>query len=178
MENVKVSEMQLKVLKELAEHYHNDEANVLYIRTLAKETGLPYAKARLAVRALARKGLAEYVRGLFDLDGMVAGSGYMATFKGTLLVAGCHNKETCGNLADMVTGECQNCWEARRVYEFTADHGKYKKGDKATKAELGDDFKPLYWGTLEKNFEDKKIIDCTPNPEWVCQECGNLDCVC
>lgn len=173
----KISELQRKVLNELAEHYSSD-ANCMYIKFIASECGVDYRQARLAVRALARKGLAQYVRGLFDEDGMVAGSGYCCTFEGALLVKGCHNKETCGNIADMVTGECQGCWEARRVYEFTEDHGKYKKGDKVKKEELGDDFKALYWGTEKEWFKDKKIIDCTPNPEWVCQECGNLDCVC
>lgn len=37
---------------------------------------------RRACRSLARKGLAEYVRGLMDDEGMVAGSGYSSTEKG------------------------------------------------------------------------------------------------
>jgi len=132
------------------------------------------------VRALARKGLAVYERGLFDEDGMVAGSGYRASFEGTLLVRGCENKATCGNLADMVTGECQQCWEKRRVYAFTADWGDYKKGDTVTRETIGDGaiFKELYWGTEANWFNDKKLVDATPTPAWCCQECGNKDCNC
>lgn len=175
-EPITISENQRKVLEELVEHYDDDMGNCLYIRTLAKETGLEHRVARLAVRALARKGLAQYHRGLFDEDGMVAGSGYCASFEGALLIKECRHK--CGRLISMVTGECQTCWEKRRVYKFTADWGKYKTGDIVTEKELGDDFRHLYWGTLEKHFEDKKIVDATPNPEWVCQTCGHLDCIC
>lgn len=37
---------------------------------------------RRACRSLRRKGLAEYVRGLFNEDGMVAGSGYCISTEG------------------------------------------------------------------------------------------------
>lgn len=104
---IKISELQRKCLTVLAENFSAD-ANCLYIRYLAKEAGVSYREARLAVRALARKGLAEYVRGLFDDDGMVAGSGYCATFEGALLVRGCIDCKK--NIADMVDGRCEYCW--------------------------------------------------------------------
>ena len=108
----KLSENQLKVLRVLGKHY-NSEYNCLYMRYIAKETGLEFRVVRLAVRALARKGLAEYHRGLFGDDGMVAGSGYCASYEGAMITHGCKNKQICRNLSDMVTGECQSCWEKR-----------------------------------------------------------------
>lgn len=176
--DTKISKLQRDVLTVLAEHFEDDMGNCLYIRTIASEANLEHRVARLAVRALARKGLAVYERGLFDEDGMVAGSGYRASFEGALLINECHHK--CGSLIDMVTGECQQCWEKRRVYAFTDDWGDYKKGDTVTKEQLGDGdiFKTLYWGTYEKMYSDKKLVDATPTPAWCCQECGNKDCCC
>ena len=51
------------------------------------ETKLEKTQVRRSVRSLARKGLAEFVRGLFDDDGMVAGSGYCCTRAGKELAA-------------------------------------------------------------------------------------------
>lgn len=159
-----ISENQLKVLQVLGEHFSAD-ANCLYIRTIAKEAKLEQRIARIAVRALARKGLAQYVRGLFDDDGMVAGSGYCATREGAMVVNGCKNKATCGNMADMITGECQPCWDARRVFKFTRDWGDYKAGDTVTREKIGNGviFKDLYFGTEKKHYQDKAIVDVTPD---------------
>ena len=44
--------------------------------------GLPLPQVRRAVRALARKGVAVYGRGLFTEDGEVAGAGYALTLVG------------------------------------------------------------------------------------------------
>jgi hypothetical protein len=51
---------------------------------------------RRACRSRAKKELAEFLRGLFDEDGMVAGSGYGATLKGAALINAC---DICGGLA-------------------------------------------------------------------------------
>lgn len=106
--NRNVSDRERAVLKELAEYWNHD-SNCLYTRTVAKEAKITEAQARRALKALVRKGLAEYVRGLFDEDGMVAGSGYCATYEGALLVNGCVDCHK--NIADMVTGQCEECWK-------------------------------------------------------------------
>lgn len=82
---IKVSERERKCLEVLAAEY-SSEANCMYFRYIVKETGLELHQVRRSVRSLARKGLAEYHRGLFDDDGMVAGSGYCATEKGAKLI--------------------------------------------------------------------------------------------
>lgn len=76
-----LSENQLKVLKLLAE-YHSADANCLFFSYISKETGIETRLVRLACRAMARKGLTEFVRGLFDEEGMAAGSGYCCTSLG------------------------------------------------------------------------------------------------
>jgi hypothetical protein len=45
-------------------------------------TGLPRADVRRSVRALFRKGLAEFHRGLSDEDGEFAGAGYCISEEG------------------------------------------------------------------------------------------------
>lgn len=110
-QNITISENERKCLKYLAEIYPNDEANCTYFRVIAKHTGLKENKVRIYVRSLARKSLVEYVRGLVDYDGMVAGSGYMATFKGALLVNACIDcKKFISSMSD---GRCNNCWNER-----------------------------------------------------------------
>jgi hypothetical protein len=56
-----------------------------YFRGIAKEAGLGERETRVVVRALARKGLANYER-LMNEDGLVAGSGYAITHEGRRLV--------------------------------------------------------------------------------------------
>lgn len=78
---MKLSDNQIKALKVLADHYF-DDANCLFFRTVASESDLPAKLVRRTVRALARKGLAAYERGLFTDDGKIAGSGYYCTKQG------------------------------------------------------------------------------------------------
>lgn len=54
----------------------------VHFRALIMETGYDRSKVRRYVRALARKGLAEYYRGLWSDDGRPAGAGYCITRKG------------------------------------------------------------------------------------------------
>lgn len=75
-----MSENQLKVLKVLSEYWQTEK--VPYIKTIAELSNLDFRLARLACRALTRKGLAELLRGLMDDDGAIAGSGYIITEKG------------------------------------------------------------------------------------------------
>lgn len=78
---MKISENQRRCLLVMAEIYGH-ESDCYYMRHIAKQTGMEQRLVRIAVRALARKGLAEYVRGLFNEEGSVAGSGYRATTAG------------------------------------------------------------------------------------------------
>ncbi len=73
-------EMALMALYETYEDYGDELC--IYFSVVAERSGLPLNKVRRTVRALARKELAIYQRGLFDDDGMVAGSGYRCTEKG------------------------------------------------------------------------------------------------
>jgi hypothetical protein len=109
---VKLNENQLKCLKALMEYY-NEDGNCVYFRTIVKKTGLTLKQVRLSVRALARKGLAEYHKGLFSMDdGMVAGSGYCASFAGAMMLESCKDCKT--KLSAMDTGQCDSCWENDR----------------------------------------------------------------
>lgn len=83
----KVSELELKCLKALHSRYYDGEPYCVYFRVIAEETELTEHQVRRSVRALARKGLAVYERGLFDEDGMVAGSGYFCTDAGNEFMA-------------------------------------------------------------------------------------------
>lgn len=84
MKKNKINESEIKVLTFMLTFY-NDDCNCTYFKHIAKDTGLEIKQVRRACRSLAKKGLAEYVRGLFDDDGFVAGSGYCATEEGRKL---------------------------------------------------------------------------------------------
>src|SRR5690242_15607070 len=77
----KVSATELRALEILADHYL-DDCDCLYFATIADKSGIEPSKIRRVVRSLARKGYAQYVRGLFDDEGQVAGSGYSCTRAG------------------------------------------------------------------------------------------------
>ena len=82
---LRVSERQMRALRALARDY-DSEANCLYFSTIAKRSRLNIRQARLATRALARKGLAEFIRVLFNGD-LIAGSGYCCTPAGHAMLA-------------------------------------------------------------------------------------------
>jgi hypothetical protein len=73
-----ISDRQRQVLRALADRYQS-ERNVLFFKGIVESTGLEHRVARLAVRALARKGFAERTAA-FDIDdGTIRGSGYSCT---------------------------------------------------------------------------------------------------
>lgn len=80
-DEIKVSERELQALKTL-EEYYSEDFGCLSFKTISEESGLDLKYVRRTVRSLARKGLAEYVRGLFTEEGMAAGSGYCCTTEG------------------------------------------------------------------------------------------------
>lgn len=74
------------VLSFLNEHY-SSEGWCFSFRPIAAETGLDRQRVRRACRSLARKGLTEYVRGLWSDSGEPAGSGYCCTKAGHEVLA-------------------------------------------------------------------------------------------
>jgi len=81
MDKITISDNQLKVLKILVSIMEREDACIMFFKMIADKTGLEVRLVRLACRALKRKGLAQYVQA-FDYDGMINGSGYMATSAG------------------------------------------------------------------------------------------------
>lgn len=79
---VRLSERERACLQAIYELSHGEMGYGIYFKTIVAETGLTLAQVRRSVRACARKGLAEHIRGLFTDDGMVAGSGYGITPSG------------------------------------------------------------------------------------------------
>jgi len=74
-----MTENDRKVLKALEE---TSEEWVLPFDPIAHETKLERRVVRLSCRRLARKGLAEYLRGLWSDEGLPAGAGYRITKEG------------------------------------------------------------------------------------------------
>lgn len=95
---IKINDKERKVLGVMAEDF-DDDMNCRYFRSLASMTKLTIPEVRRAARSLTKKGLAEYHRGLFDEDGMVAGSGYCATKAGVDLIAEIERKGNQKTLA-------------------------------------------------------------------------------
>ncbi len=82
---MKVSKLQEKVIRALS----CDEANpdcAYYIQWVADRADVSHREARLALRALKRKGLCEHVQLMDENDGMCRGSGYQLTAAGYLQV--------------------------------------------------------------------------------------------
>ncbi len=78
---MKINEKEKKVLKVLVSFWEDDQ-NCRFFWWIAKETKLTIKEVRRACRSLAKKGLTEYLIGLFDDDGILCGSGYCATREG------------------------------------------------------------------------------------------------
>lgn len=81
-----LSNDQQVVLKALAESYSTYEGfNYTGFKSLSAHTMMRKARVRVVTRQLARKGLAEYAKGLFTEDGAVAGAGYSVTTLGNVV---------------------------------------------------------------------------------------------
>lgn len=81
---MKINDNERKILERLIE----DEECAYYFKSLTGD-GMDIKAVRGACRSLARKGLAEYHRGLFNDDGMAAGSGYGITAEGMAFIQPC-----------------------------------------------------------------------------------------
>lgn len=72
---------QRQCLEVLAESF-SDDFNCLGFSGISQQTALNLSQVKRAVRRLAKRGYAEYHRGLFRESGEVAGSGYSCTSTG------------------------------------------------------------------------------------------------
>lgn len=81
-----LSSEQQVVLKALAEDFSPYEGFTYKgFKSLSERTMMRKARVRVVTRQLARKGLAEYAKGLFTADGQVAGAGYSVTTLGNIV---------------------------------------------------------------------------------------------
>lgn len=87
-EKPKVNEKELAILKILAEAYSPDEWGAYAFASLSRQTKLEVKDVRRACRSLAKKGLAQYERSLWNDDGP-AGAGYRATEEGAAFISPC-----------------------------------------------------------------------------------------
>ena len=78
----KVGKQEAKALRAVAAFYGHWDQEYRFFRDVAKRSGLTKIQARRAIRALARKGLAEYSQVWNEDTDMIAGSGYRCTKKG------------------------------------------------------------------------------------------------
>ncbi len=75
-------------LNSLFQNSMPDGERCIPFRVIEDETGLPRAEVRRACRALARKGLAQYFRGLWsEEEDRPAGAGYCISKAGQTLAA-------------------------------------------------------------------------------------------
>ena len=79
-----ISKNQLKVLKFFSGEHGDDYA--YYCRAIALTIRMSQRLTRVCLRALSRLGYVELQRGLFDTEGMLAGSGWAITEKGCELL--------------------------------------------------------------------------------------------
>jgi hypothetical protein len=77
---MKLNANEAKVLTYLAECVQEDMCS--HFKPIVNHTGLDRRVVRLACRSLARKGLAQYAKGLWTDDGELAGAGYGPTKAG------------------------------------------------------------------------------------------------
>ncbi len=74
---------QLKVLRALDAYYDGHYGfGFVSFKPICRRTKLSRPVVRRICRHLARKGMAEYAKGMFNLDGEVAGAGYAITQAG------------------------------------------------------------------------------------------------
>lgn len=88
-----INEKERKVLAILAEAYEPDEWGAYAFKSLSLQTKLEVKEVRRACRSLAKKGLAQYERTLWNEDTGPCGAGYRATEEGAALISPC---DMCG----------------------------------------------------------------------------------
>lgn len=83
---VRLSALQAKCLSALALDTRPDGERCVGFAPIERKTGLSRKDIKRSVRALARKGFAEFHKGLCTEDGEFAGSGYCITHAGLMAV--------------------------------------------------------------------------------------------
>jgi len=113
METIKLNEKEKKILAALVEEWDSwGESGYFPFKSIANISGVDLKDVRRNVRSLARKGLAEFMKGLVDQDGIPAGAGYAATKKGVLLLKACI--ECKAEVMCFDDGRCDDCWHGRK----------------------------------------------------------------
>lgn len=104
-------------------------------RPIEQDTGYDRRTVRRYVRALARKGLAEYFKGLTTEDGEFAGAGYCITREGSSLIESLPRKGFPINMHGTTTGRfsgenlASNPPKAIEIEaEIAAEKGFYRDG--------------------------------------------------
>jgi DNA-binding MarR family transcriptional regulator len=83
---VRLNENQRLCLVTMAEYLSEcEEGHYMSFSPIIEKTRLDRKTVRRSIRALARKGYAEYANGLQDMDGEFRGAGYRPTEKGFIL---------------------------------------------------------------------------------------------
>ena len=83
-----IATIEMSVLKTLNEYSEDsDYGQAWYTWKIAEDTGLTKEYARVALLSLRNRGLVIWQRGLFNDDGMTAGSGYAITNQGQKYLA-------------------------------------------------------------------------------------------
>ncbi len=84
---IKLTDFEQRCLEVLCEGYYSeDDVQFSSFAGIQSRMGTDRRTVRRACRSLARKGLAEYQRGLVTEDGEMAGAGYGATKEGAAVV--------------------------------------------------------------------------------------------
>lgn len=108
---VRINENERKVLEVLEANTRRDGEMCISFSYIEGETKLGLKTIRKACRSLARRGLAQFFRGLMTEDSEVAGSGYCISYDGELFLKPCIDCTT--SIADMNDGRCNECWNGR-----------------------------------------------------------------
>ncbi len=77
-----LTQSESKVLECLSDRFADEDNNCLPSGFIASLTDLSLLQARRAVKSLQRRGYAELIRGIFNDEGQICGSGYCCTIAG------------------------------------------------------------------------------------------------
>jgi len=76
-----MTDLELKI--KILELFGDSDEDVYYYRYFEKNTGEPRKRIKKVMDGLRNCGMVEHIKGLFDDDGMVAGSGFALTREAT-----------------------------------------------------------------------------------------------
>jgi len=76
-----MTDLELKI--KILELFGDSDEDAYYYRYFEKNTGEPRKRIKKVMDGLRKCGMVEHIKGLFDYDGMVAGSGFALTREAT-----------------------------------------------------------------------------------------------